>query len=239
MRPYGGSIWGVGPMNVVGGHVALDLVNTVEPRVPGSTDGNDHLGTPDDLARWASRVALLDGDEAERMRRAWTDADQGDHAFAATLEVREATYTVLLTQLGTPDDTGAALDVLIRHWRQAMGRSTLSLTSAGDTGDRLLVGTDPELLVPDRLAHAAVTLLRTLDPRQLKACPLAEGGCGWLFLDRSRNGTRRWCSMDDCGARAKARRLTARRRGARTASHPQAAPVENDVVATGTGRHSL
>jgi predicted RNA-binding Zn ribbon-like protein len=66
--------------------------------------------------------------------------------------------------------------------------------------------------VPDRLAHAAVDLVRGLDVRQLKACPLDEGGCGWLFLDRSRNGSRRWCSMDDCGARAKARRLTARRR---------------------------
>lgn len=207
-------------MNVVGGHVALDLVNTVEPRVPGSTDGNDHLGTPDDLARWASRVALLDWDEVEQMRRAWVDADQGARALAATLEVREASYAVLLTQLGTLADADTELEVLIRHWRQAMGRSTLSLAPVGDLVDRLRVGTEPALLIPDRLAHAAVTLLRTLDARQLKACPLAEGGCGWLFLDRSRNGTRRWCSMEDCGARAKARRLTARRRGARAASHP-------------------
>lgn len=207
----------MGPINIVGGHVALDLVNTVEPRVPGGTDGVDHLGTPDDLARWASRVALLDSDEAERVQRAWADADGGARALAATLEIREAAYTVLLTQLGAVEDAGTALDVLVRHWRRAMGRSTLSLEPVEDTGDRLRVGVDPELLVPDRLAHAAVTLLRTLDPRQLKACPLTEGGCGWLFLDRSRNGSRRWCSMEDCGARAKARRLTDRRRGARAA----------------------
>jgi predicted RNA-binding Zn ribbon-like protein len=139
-----------------------------------------------------------------------------------TREVREATYAVLLTQVGTAGvaggDAPAALEVLVRRWREAMGRSTLSLTPVGDGGDRLRVGTDPELLAPDRLAHAAVTLLRTLDPRQLKACPLDEGGCGWLFLDRSRNGSRRWCTMADCGARAKARRLTARRRGSRAAS---------------------
>lgn len=206
----------MGPLNVVGGHPGLDLVNTVEPRVPGRTDGNDHLATPDDLAQWAARLALLDGDESERMRRAWSQGDRGALALAATLEIREATYALLLTQLGTIDGA-AELDVLVRHWRQAMGRSTLAPDRAEGTGDRLRVGTDPALLVPDRLAHAAVTLLRTLDPDQLKACPLAEGGCGWLFLDRSRNGTRRWCSMEDCGARAKARRLTARRRGARTA----------------------
>jgi predicted RNA-binding Zn ribbon-like protein len=204
----------MGPLNVVGGHVALDLVNTVEPRVPGSTEGNDHLGAPDDLAHWASRVALLDEDEVADVRRAWSEGDQGARALAVALEVREATYAVLLAQLGTLDDADDALEVLLRHWRQAMGRSTLSL-APGDTGDRLRVGTDPAMLVPDRLAHAAVALLRTLDPHQLKTCPLAEGGCGWLFLDRSRNSSRRWCSMEDCGARAKARRLTARRRGAR------------------------
>ena len=70
--------------------------------------------------------------------------------------------------------------------------------------------------VPDRLADAAVDLLRTLDVAQLKTCPLVDGGCGWLFLDRSRNSSRRWCSMDDCGAKAKARRLTDRRRRARS-----------------------
>jgi predicted RNA-binding Zn ribbon-like protein len=195
----------MGPLNVVGGHVALDLVNTVEPRVPGATDGNDHLGSPDALAAWASRVGLLGEDEA---------ADVRDRALTATLEIREATYAVLLTQLGVLADATDALDVLLGHWRQAMARSTLSFTDDG-SGDRLRVGTDPAMAVPDRLAHAAVTLLRTLDVHQLKTCPLDEGGCGWLFLDRSRNSSRRWCSMEDCGARAKARRLTARRRGAR------------------------
>ena len=71
------------------------------------------------------------------------------------------------------------------------------------------------MLIPDRLAHAAVDLVRTVEVGHLKTCPLEDGGCGWLFLDRSRNSSRRWCSMDDCGARAKARRLTARRRRAR------------------------
>ncbi|KAA9375350.1 hypothetical protein F5972_28425 [Microbispora cellulosiformans] len=80
---------------------------------------------------------------------------------------------------------------------------------------RLLVGTSPALLVPDRLAHAAVEFLSTADLRRLRVCPLAEGGCGWLFLDHSRNGSRRWCAMEDCGSQAKARRLTERRRARR------------------------
>ena len=77
----------------------------------------------------------------------------------------------------------------------------------------LIVGTSPTLMIPDRLASSAVELLRTIDIEQLRTCPVAEGGCGWLFLDRSRNGSRRWCSMADCGTQAKIRRLTERRRG--------------------------
>jgi predicted RNA-binding Zn ribbon-like protein len=83
----------------------------------------------------------------------------------------------------------------------------------------LEVGSPGALLIPDRLAHAAVDLVRTANLAQLRACPVAEGGCGWLFLDRSRNHSRRWCTMDDCGTHAKSRRLTSRRRTARIAQH--------------------
>jgi hypothetical protein len=79
----------------------------------------------------------------------------------------------------------------------------------------LSVGGPEEPLIADRLAFAAVDLVRTADLTQLRACPLPEGGCGWLFLDLSRNRSRRWCAMEDCGTQAKSRRLTDRRRSTR------------------------
>jgi predicted RNA-binding Zn ribbon-like protein len=66
----------------------------------------------------------------------------------------------------------------------------------------------PDPLWP--VAIAAVDLLR--DPERLarvKRC----AQCSWLFLDRSRNGSRRWCSMGECGAQVKMRRYRAARRG--------------------------
>jgi len=75
-----------------------------------------------------------------------------------------------------------------------------------------VVGTAPALMIPDRLVFAVVELVRTVELRQLRTCPVDEGGCGWLFLDRSRNGSRRWCSMEDCGTRTKIRKLAERRR---------------------------
>jgi len=206
-------------LNIVGGHVALDLVNTVEPRVPGGTDHHDHLSSPEDLLRWARRVELVDAAEAEAVRAAWTTSPgAGAQALHAALDIREATYDVLLAALGSQvrATTPAGLEVLSLRWSAATARTSLTLSVPPTGVVTLDVGTTPALLVADRLAHAAVELLRTVDARQLKVCPLAEGGCGWIFLDRSRNGSRRWCSMQDCGAHAKARRLTLRRRAART-----------------------
>src|SRR6185437_6680981 len=60
-------------------------------------------------------------------------------------------------------------------------------------------------LVRSRVAADARALL--LDPSALRAC--ADPECGWLFLDRSQARRRRWCSMAECGNRAKARRFRA------------------------------
>jgi predicted RNA-binding Zn ribbon-like protein len=190
----------VAEMRVIGGHVALDLVNTVVPRSPG---GVDRIGTPAELLAWAVRVGIADS----------STPVPSAAAERATIEIREALYGVLQTR--SPDD----LARLSRHWAASASRSTLVFDEASDGSRvRLSVGADPGFRIPDRLADAAADLLRTVDRAHIRECPIPDGGCGWLFLDRSRNGTRRWCTMDDCGAHAKARRLTERRRAARESS---------------------
>lgn len=201
-----------GDLRMVGGHPALYLVNTVAPR--GTEKHREYLGTPDDLLAWARRAGVLSESEAEAVARAWAVPGAAAPALEATIDIREATYTALRTRL----DGGAAepaLARLTRRWAAAAARSALRPDSGGNAAARLVVGTAPATLIPDRLADAAVDLLRTVDLRRLRVCPLAEGGCGWLFLDRSRNGSRRWCAMADCGTQAKTRRLTAKRRARR------------------------
>ncbi|MEJ3746179.1 CGNR zinc finger domain-containing protein [Actinomycetes bacterium KLBMP 9797] len=200
-------------LRLVGGHPALDLVNTVAPR--GTGTHREYLATPDDLLAWARRASVLDEVDAAAVARAWTDPDAAAQALDATIDIREATYTALRTRLdGDAAGAAPALARLTRRWAAATARSDL-MPDPGDIAARLVVGTAPATLVADRLADAAVDLLRTVDLRRLRVCPLAEGGCGWLFLDRSRNGSRRWCAMADCGTHAKARRLTAKRRARR------------------------
>src|SRR6185437_5325213 len=58
------------------------------------------------------------------------------------------------------------------------------------------------------LAEQAMTLLTSDAMRRVRAC--GADTCRWLFLDTSKNGTRRWCKMEICGNRMKARRFQAR-----------------------------
>jgi predicted RNA-binding Zn ribbon-like protein len=207
---------------LVGGHLALDLVNTVAPRVPEPGEHVvEYLVDPAALLIWARRVGLVDDAEAEAVSRAWSaDPDAGQAALAAAKDVREALHTTLLAAIGAaPRDaaTAAALDQLHCRWTAATGRSALAFDPAGGRPVRLVVGLAPAQLIPDRAAQTALDLLHTVDFARLHRCPRDEGGCGWLFVDRSRNGSRRWCSMDDCGSEVKARRLTERRRASRNA----------------------
>ena len=66
----------------------------------------------------------------------------------------------------------------------------------------------------DPLAYAAWDLLTSGPLNRVKRCP----ACPWLYLDQSKNGSRRWCTMEDCGKAVKMRRYVAKRAAARQAA---------------------
>jgi predicted RNA-binding Zn ribbon-like protein len=225
---------GIAELPLVGGHPALDLVNTVEPRLP-AAGRHDHLATPQALLIWAERAGLADEHNAAGIGQAWSqDPAAAASALASVIRIREALFTALAAGLGPdhllgPDYAGPpteqALDYLSLRWSAAAARSSLSLgrgpagpDGADGAGARLIVGSAPALLIPDRAAVLAIDLLCHTDLTRLGICPPEHEGCAWLFLDRSRNGSRRWCTMEACGSFAKARRLTERRRADRAPS---------------------
>lgn len=212
----------VSRLPLVGGHPALDLVNTRERGAP--PEGHDFLTDASALLLWSVRAGLVSEEEADRAGTAWHDDPAAAHAaLAAVREVREGLHLVLLAAIqpggrgpGDPVVAGAALVGLHERWAGAAARATLVLDRGDPPRVRLTYGTVPAMLVPDRVAETALDVLRTADLTRVRRCPVPEGGCGWLFLDQSRNGSRRWCRMADCGTTAKARRLTERRRATRT-----------------------
>ncbi|WP_223167566.1 CGNR zinc finger domain-containing protein [Nonomuraea sp. SYSU D8015] len=216
----------VSELPLVGGHPALDLVNTVERGVPApGWEPRDYVSEPAALLLWARRAGMIDEAEARAVTEAWDHDPGAAHAaLEATREIRESLHLALLATAALapePIDAascGAALDRLHCRWLAAAGRSTLAPDPRGASAVRLVVGVVPASLVPDRAVDAALDLLRTADVERVRRCPTESGGCGWVFLDRSRNGSRRWCRMADCGTDVKARRLTERRRAARRAT---------------------
>jgi predicted RNA-binding Zn ribbon-like protein len=92
------------------------------------------------------------------------------------------------------------LDALSYAYRSAMGRSAIARPSPDTYEVTWLAGasSDPAAALWP-VSHSAGELLLSGPLERLGECP----GCGWLFLDTSRNGARRWCSMATCGSRDK------------------------------------
>ena len=133
----------IAELSLVGGHAAIDLVNTVEPRLP--VPSEDHLGTPDDLLTWARRAGIAEEEELAGVIAAWgTSPGAAARAFSAVKEVREALEAVLSSLLGlgpTGAETEPRLDFLARLWSSAAGRATLVL--GGENGEAARLRTWP------------------------------------------------------------------------------------------------
>jgi hypothetical protein len=86
------------------------------------------------------------------------------------------------------------------------------------------------------IAHAALELLTDAELHRVKRC----AGCPWLFLDHSKNTSRRWCAMNDCGTHAKVRRYVARRAALRTSSQKGPGNEQHaQSAATSRGQYRL
>jgi predicted RNA-binding Zn ribbon-like protein len=179
----------------------------------------DHLATPSDLLVWVVRAGLLDEAEVIAEAAAWRmTPGLADRCLSQVVATREALYAVLSSRLdGGPsgEEVHAQLALIMADWAAAATRTQLRPVPGGGREFEMVVGIEPGQVCVDRIAVATVELLTAGDPGRLRACPLDDGGCGWLFLDRSRGHTRRWCVMADCGTKAKSRRLNDRRRAAR------------------------
>jgi predicted RNA-binding Zn ribbon-like protein len=188
-----------------GGHVALDFVNTVGSR---DGDADEHLGTYGDVVAWAEARGVVANAEAGRLRRAAAAApDDARAAYKRAIRLREAIYRVFQRRAsGKPpaaDDLATLNRFVAELYRDAQlvvdgDRVVLETGSAADTLDRPFAP----------VIRAAVDLLTGEQAPLVGAC--ADDTCGWLFLDTTRNRTRRWCTMQDCGNRNKVRRFRSR-----------------------------
>ena len=186
-----------------GGHLALDLANTINRRGDPATS-SERLIDFGRLVTWSQKAGLVTPREAERLR---ADATARPRAAVAALRraiaVREAIYSLFEAVAHEQQTPAAALDTL----NAALPDALSSLRVAPDRGGFGWRFTPPPedlapMLAP--IVRAAAELLTSEERERVRVC--GSDTCFWLFLDRSKNGTRRWCDMKVCGNREKARR---------------------------------
>lgn len=164
------------------------FVNTVDVE-----NGIEELVDPTSLHEVLTRVGALD-DGAPAL---------GEADLRRAVAVREALRNLLLANVGLPPDpaalelldrTGAAVGLAVRFGRDGRTR----LASEGSTLDDAL----------GRILAIVYSSMVAGSWARLKACP--RDVCGWVFYDRSRNSSSRWCAMSVCGSRTKTKRHRAK-----------------------------
>lgn len=186
----------------VGGWLCLDFVNTVDWH--NSEHPHEWLTKYSDLVSWSRNAGILTENEAlNLLRRAELHSTDAKTVLERAIILREALYrtfsAIVNNQLSNPSD----ITTLNAELANAMTQTRLQQTVDSHKWsyafkDKTL---DPMLWSAVR---SAADLLTSDKLDRIRRC--SEEKCGWLFLDMSRNRSRKWCDMKDCGNRTKARR---------------------------------
>ena len=197
--------------DLIGGAVCLDFVNTGSARTEGPF--KERLHDYDDLLIWAERAGVISSAESGALGEfAAAKPTEAGRVLERARHLREAIYRVFSGQARGVSPLSADLALLSAEQAAAAANRVLTVNDG-----RVEFGwrTDtPNLERPLwSVAQSATDLLTASECTRVKEC--GTDNCNWLFLDASKNKSRRWCEMKECGNRAKARRHYAKKRSAR------------------------
>ena len=192
---------------LLGGQLSLDYVNTPDPR---GHNPREYLLAYDDIVNWSRHAGILPEEVALPLLRAAEEHPACAAAvYARAIELRETLHRAFLALAHGESPARDDLDAIRVAYRYTLGHARLVMSEG--RYDWAWIEADDAL---DRplwpIVRAAVELLTSPEVARVKEC--GNHGCGWLFLDTSKNGSRRWCSMESCGSQVKMRRYYARRR---------------------------
>lgn len=194
------------PPKLIAGALALDFLNTVEWRGAPQKAG-ERLVNYGELAAWSHATGSIDVSTAKALtacakRNPECAARALDLGLALRAELDAAFGFTPKASRGSPLLDGLLRDLpVIGHLAHRRGRTTW------------ITRRPPDLRLPlVPIAVSAASLLVAEERAHAKSC--GDTRCGWVFLDDTPRQTRVWCSMKDCGNRAKARAHYARRSGA-------------------------
>ena len=196
-----------------GGQLSLDFINSVDGRV--ELNGNnykirkDKINNYGDLVDWAKTIGILNETTA---RNLVSLSDQKgkvtNKIFERAIKLRESLYRIFISIIENREPLKADIGVLNNECSAAREQQKLVYASRKFSWNYELSGEPDNMIWQVALSGAELLLSDQL--KRVKQCPGTN--CGWLFLDASKNGSRQWCDMKDCGNVAKVRRYREKRK---------------------------
>ena len=196
-------------LTLLGGRSCLDFTNTLDWR--GSDQPVEFLDSYQDLVAWSIHAGTISAKEASHINQlSKKRLSKQTKVLRKAIRLRETIYRIFSS---LSDGKPAPNDDLIafnKFLSQTMKNSQIIRTKNGyqldSKGEMKKLG-----WILNPLIHSAADLLVSEELKRVKKC--GDPACGWLFLDTSRNKSRRWCNMSDCGNRAKAKRFYKKKSG--------------------------
>lgn len=191
--------------------ICLDFANTMEWHA--SAHPTEHVHTYADLAAWAAQIGVVPEDAIRALQdEAIRRPAEAQAVLNRARTLREAIYRIVVATIGDDPVSDEDMEILNDALAATQPRARLVATDHGfEWGWDVTPGALDAMIGP--IARSAADLFTSDELGRIGQCA-DDRGCGWLFYDRSRNRSRRWCSMDSCGNRAKAKQHYERERGA-------------------------
>lgn len=193
----------------VANELCLDFANTAGWHV--AEKPSEGLRSYADLAQWAYEAEILNGDDlANVLDNAQAGPAQANLVLSKAVELREALFRIFTAQANHQAADANDLELLNRELDAAPARVQVHVSDGEYKLDWLL----RSATLDGMLAPVVWSAARLMDSENFGLVKQCEGDpCGWLFVDTTRNHSRRWCDMNDCGSRAKAKRYYYRHKG--------------------------
>ncbi len=183
--------------------LCLDFANTLEMHA--SDHPQETLHNYADLATWAEEVGILTtSDKRTLLGSAQENPAQAKQVLEQALALREVIYRIFAALATEGSPANSDLAELNTALSSSMSGAHIIQTADGYQWAWEMHPEALDAMLP-AIVRSAAALLISDELQRVGQCA-DERGCGWLFIDTSKNRSRRWCSMDDCGNRAKQRR---------------------------------
>ena len=188
--------------HLIGGELCLDFANTLYGHAEVI---HEYLFDYRDLVLWSRHVGILTPQKTEKFLSKWERVPaESEAVFRRAIQLRETLFRIFASLAHAEALQENDVSQLNGFWLESQAHSRLVQTEAGFALEWEAGDTFDSLLWP--ITRSAVELLTSDELKYVKQC----GRCDWLFVDRSRNHKRRWCSMSACGNRVKMARRYAR-----------------------------